>query len=145
MLKRIQSFWKIIHLEKKLNISLMYAVSAIGIRETAPTEKRLSFLSNLLDDDMPMEFGGGAAHGALATQGRAGLKILIERASSENNKNFKFAGSAICGIRDPYLLPDLDALARRTDMPERTRFNAIGAIGFMADKNYATERIFMVI
>jgi len=93
----------------------------------------------LLYFDMPMEFGGGAAHKALATLGRPGLNILIKRASSENNINFDFACSAINGIRNPALLPDLDTLARRTDMPSCARLSAVGAIAYMADEKYMDE------
>lgn len=104
----------------------------------------VAFLSTLLKNDQPMEFGGGVAHYALARKGRAGLQALLESATKPINENQeRFLNAALAKITDPALAVDVYACAKDSKYHEKVRSSCIFTLAQMSKQSPDAEKLLL--
>jgi HEAT repeat protein len=124
-----------------LSLACGTALMALGeIDEGSPMSVKV--LASQLKHDIPMEWGGGVAHSALAKKGRAGLRALLDEAAQPMNDHQKmFLSAAINKIRDPALAVDLYACCRDQKYDQVARHAALWALRDMAGRSPAIEQM----
>ncbi|HOW96855.1 MAG TPA: hypothetical protein P5567_06840 [Kiritimatiellia bacterium] len=117
------------------------AFTALGeIDQGSPMSVKV--LASQLNHDIPMEWGGGVAHGALAKMGHAGLRALLDEAAQPLDDNQKaFLKPAIASINDPDLAVDLYACCMDPKYHEVARKSALWALGVMAKQSADIEQM----
>jgi HEAT repeat protein len=115
----------------------LYALGEIGTDDSVTTK----LLVALLKKDVPMEWGGGIAHQAIARKGREGLMILLKESETANGRQQSFINSAIGGIQDPALLPDFYAGCQKTCYSAMVRQSLVITITSMAKTSPAAEKM----
>jgi HEAT repeat protein len=124
-----------------LTLASQTALMALGeIDEGSPMSVKV--LASQLKNDIPMEWGGGVAHSALAKKGRAGLRALLDEAAQPMDDHQKmFLRAAINKIRDPALAVDLYACCRDQRYDKVARHAALWALRDMAGPSPAIEQM----
>ena len=128
-----------------LGLASTQALAAIGEID-ADNSLAVKFLAGQLDHDIPMEWGGGFAHYALAKKGRLGLRVLMEEAATiahkgDYDKQACFLADAIHQIRDPELAVDLYALCRNPKYHKAARWAALWRLGYMGISSPEIEQM----
>jgi hypothetical protein len=124
-----------------LTLASQTALMALGeIDEGSPMSVKV--LASQLKNDIPMEWGGGVAHSALAKKGRAGLRALLDEAAQPMDDHQKmFLRAAINKIRDPALAVDLYACCRDQRYDKVARHAALWALRDMAGPSPVIEQM----
>ncbi|MEI8079148.1 MAG: HEAT repeat domain-containing protein [bacterium] len=126
--------------------SALSALGEIGADDAATTK----LLTLMLAKDLPLEWGGGYAHAAIAKKGREGLVILLQEAEtlaltkksvSGNDHQERFLSSAISSMNDPALLPDFYAACRKAIYPPGVRMAMVMRIARLGKGSPAAEEM----
>lgn len=121
------------------------ALMVLGeIDEDSPMSVKV--LASQLTHDIPLEWGGGVAHSALAKKGRAGLRVLLDEAAQPmENDQERFLEDAINKIRDPTLAVDLYACCKDQKYNKKARQAALWALRDMAKESSDIEQMVISI
>jgi hypothetical protein len=106
----------------------------------------LKFLAFRLKHDIPMEWGGGVAHNALARKGRAGLRVLMQEAARPmSEEQERYLEDAISTISDPSLAVDLFVFCKDTKYSANARHSALMVLRDMAKESLEIEQMVICI
>jgi HEAT repeat protein len=123
-----------------LQFALQGAIHSLG-ELSKDRSKTSRFMTKLLKNDIPMEWGGGVAHRALSKQGKKGLDILLEQSLHAKDRQLSYVSSAISHIKDKSLLQELHKACLDTKYTGRIRFCALAAVTNVMKESPEAEQI----